>query len=101
MSLHARLAEYVRACFTGLWIQSHEHEDALKEIAQLCDQEQWRLATWNIDAGLSLGGAPGPAPAPAPAPGHWTYLPGVEIRWLPFGRSAHWPRPNHRPCWCW
>ena len=27
MSLRERLAEYVRACFTGLWIPSHEHED--------------------------------------------------------------------------
>jgi hypothetical protein len=32
--LSQRLAEYVRASFTGLWIESHEHEDALAEIAQ-------------------------------------------------------------------
>jgi SpoVK/Ycf46/Vps4 family AAA+-type ATPase len=54
MSLRERLAEYVRACFTGLWIQSHEHEDALAEIAQLCRQHDWRLVTWDIDRGLSL-----------------------------------------------
>ena len=36
MSLNERLVEYVQACFTGLWIQSHEHEDALSEIAQMC-----------------------------------------------------------------
>ncbi len=29
MSLSQRLVEFVSACFTGLWIQSHEHEDAL------------------------------------------------------------------------
>ena len=29
MSLSERLAENVRACFAGIWIQSHEHEDAL------------------------------------------------------------------------
>ena len=34
MTLKDRLAEYVRACFTGLWIESHEHEDALREMAQ-------------------------------------------------------------------
>lgn len=28
MTLTQRLAEYVRACFTGLWLESHEHEDA-------------------------------------------------------------------------
>jgi hypothetical protein len=54
MTLKLRLAEFVRACFTGLWITSHEHDDALVEIAQLCRQENWRLATWDIDRGLSL-----------------------------------------------
>ena len=33
MSLTKRLTEYVSACFTGLWVQSHEHEDALTEMA--------------------------------------------------------------------
>ena len=57
MSLAERLSEYVRACFTGLWIESHEHEDALAEIARLCHQENWRLATWDVDRGLSVSGA--------------------------------------------
>ncbi|HEV3300770.1 MAG TPA: AAA family ATPase [Planctomycetaceae bacterium] len=55
MTLSQRLAEYVRACFTGLWIESHEHEDALAEIALLCHAENWRLATWDIDRGLLIG----------------------------------------------
>jgi hypothetical protein len=56
MTLTERLSEMVRACFTGIWIESHEHEDALAEIAQLCRQENWRLATWNIDRGLQVPG---------------------------------------------
>jgi len=56
MTLTQRLTEYVRACFTGLWIESHEHEDALREIAQLCAQEHWKLATWNVATGLSIAG---------------------------------------------
>ena len=56
MTLSQRLAEYVRACFTGIWIQSHEHDDALAEIARLCHSENWRLATWDIDRGLSVAG---------------------------------------------
>src|SRR5437763_17109303 len=55
MTLAERLAEYVRACFTGVWIVSHEHEDALKEIATLCRQEKWRLATWDLEQGLWVG----------------------------------------------
>ena len=34
MSLTTNLREYVAACFTGLWVQSHEHQDALAEIAE-------------------------------------------------------------------
>ncbi len=57
-----RLSEYVSACFTGIWIESHEHEDALAEIAQLCRQENWQLASWDINRGLRY---PGQAIEPA------------------------------------
>ncbi|MFZ5828507.1 MAG: hypothetical protein ACOY3P_00380 [Planctomycetota bacterium] len=56
MSLSTTVIEYIAACFTGLWIESHEHEDALREIAQVCRSHHWRLATWNIDGGLRLPG---------------------------------------------
>ncbi len=56
MSNLKNLGEYVRACFTGIWIESHEHHDALVEIAQLCNEENWKLATWDIDQGLRVGG---------------------------------------------
>lgn len=56
MTLQHKLAEYVRACFTGIWIESHEHQDALVAIALLCRQENWQLATWNIGDGLSVSG---------------------------------------------
>lgn len=57
MSLMHQLREYVAACFTGVWIESHEHEDALAEIASLCREEQWRLAAWDIDGGLKVIGS--------------------------------------------
>jgi hypothetical protein len=56
MSLTEKLGEYVRACFTGIWIESHEHQDALVAIAQLCRQENWQLATWDISSGLTVSG---------------------------------------------
>ena len=52
MQLTQRLSEYISACFTGLWIQSHEHDDALNEIAQLCRENNWKLAVWDIASGL-------------------------------------------------
>ena len=56
MTLAERLSEFVRAAFTGLWIQSFEHDDAIAEIARLCRQQGWNLAAWDIDRGLNLHG---------------------------------------------
>ena len=41
------LSEYVRACFTGLWIESHEHDDALAELASFASEKAggWRPGT--------------------------------------------------------
>ena len=59
MSLKQHLAEYISACFTGLWVQSHEHDDALAEIAQMCRDNDWRLAIWDVERGLYLPGQTG------------------------------------------
>jgi hypothetical protein len=56
MSLSERMSEYIRAAYSGIWISSHEHTDAIQEIAGLCQQESWRMATWNIATGLRCGG---------------------------------------------
>lgn len=56
MTLSHRLAEYIAAAFTGIWIESHEHHDALVEIARLCKDRKWNLATWDVDRGLNTGG---------------------------------------------
>ena len=53
MSLTTRMRELVDACFSGIYLHSHEHEDAISELALLCSVEQWSLSTWDIDRGLS------------------------------------------------
>jgi len=63
MSLTDRLVEYIHACFTGLWVQSHEHNDALIEIAQMCREQNWKLATWDVEQGLQIPGTEQPADA--------------------------------------
>jgi len=60
MALTERLSELVRACFTGIWIESHEHEDALIEIGRLCREQSWRQVAWDVDQGLILSGAERP-----------------------------------------
>ncbi len=57
MMLSERLAEYVRAAFPGLWVTTHEPDDAISEIARLCQTEGWHLATWDLERGLSLAGS--------------------------------------------
>lgn len=57
MALAERLSEYIRACFTGIWIESHEHQEAVVEIGRLCATEQWRLVTWDLETGLGVVGA--------------------------------------------
>lgn len=56
MSFSSRLSELIAACFSGLWVQSHEHEDALAEISRLCSEQQWRLGVWDIERGLQIPG---------------------------------------------
>jgi len=56
MSLANRLREYVAAAFSGIWIQSFEHDDATAEIARLCADHHWPLAIWDIDHGLVVNG---------------------------------------------
>lgn len=56
MTLAERLRELIDACFTGIWIQSFEHDDALAEIARLCHEQTWRLATWDVARGLAVVG---------------------------------------------
>jgi hypothetical protein len=56
MTLAERLQELVRAAFSGLWVHSFEHDDALAEIATLCRHQGWTLAAWDIDRGLSVAG---------------------------------------------
>src|SRR3954468_16122694 len=56
MTLAERLSEYVRACFTGIWIRTFEPDDALTEIARTCRQNRWNLAAWDIHRGLRPAG---------------------------------------------
>ncbi|MFO0905704.1 MAG: AAA family ATPase [Pirellulales bacterium] len=85
MVLAERITELIQACFTGLWIESHEHEDALAELAALCQREAWRLAAWDIERGLQVVGGP-------PLADNGTNDPLAAIRAL-----AAWPAAEQQP----
>ncbi len=50
------LVKYVSACFSGLWIETFEPDEAAKEIDVMCREENWKLATWDIEQGLQHDG---------------------------------------------
>lgn len=54
MDLARKIADFVRAAFTGLYIETYEPDEALREIQSLCVEENWKLAVWDIDCGLKI-----------------------------------------------
>jgi len=89
MTLARVLSEYIFACFTGLWVPSHEHSGALREFGQMFRDQEWRLGVWDVEAGLQIPGADQPADAVA------------ATRSLPSDPSTPWRRKTARRCWCW
>jgi hypothetical protein len=51
-----QLRNYIDAAFSGLWIETFEPEEAIKEIDTLCRDEQWNYAVWDIELGLQHNG---------------------------------------------
>ena len=91
MTLAERLAEYVRAAFTGIWVQS-------LRARRRARRDRRPLPRPGLVPG-HLGHRPGPGPGrpvrPRPAPS-----PAPPTRWPRSGRWAPWPRPTARRCWC-
>ncbi len=57
MSLSERLSEYVARALPACGSKPTNQTKRLREIAALGHRENWRLASWDIDAGLRIGGA--------------------------------------------
>jgi len=51
--LAEQLAELVAAAFPAIWVETAEPQEALREIHQLCHAQDWRLAGWDCEAGLT------------------------------------------------
>jgi hypothetical protein len=54
MTLIDQLTDYIRAAFTGLWIQTHEPDEAERDIVRHARQQKWKLAVWDVASGLRL-----------------------------------------------
>lgn len=66
MSLPEQLTEYVRACFSAIWVETQESHEALSAIRQLCLKQHWSCAHWNVDRGLQASGFVTDSPTHSP-----------------------------------
>lgn len=51
-SLMEILPDYIRAAFSGLWIVTHEPDEAERDIFELANAEDWRCVVWDLARGL-------------------------------------------------
>ena len=64
--LKEKLKELVSACCSGIWVESFEYNEAIREIGELAREEQWTCATWDVGLGLRIGTAEAAANATDP-----------------------------------
>lgn len=86
-TLAARITELVQACFSGLYIESHEPYEAIRDLTQLARSESWRLGIWDCDSGLMFHCAEVPVPVnpselsdPLANPDTRASSPGTDLR---------------------
>ena len=53
-TLTEEMFDHIAACFTGIWIESFEHADAVTEITQLCRDNDWDLQIWDVCNGIHV-----------------------------------------------
>ena len=57
MTLTEQLTDYLNAAFSGIYLVSHEPDEAEREIVQLARQQDWKVAIWDVANGLRLPGS--------------------------------------------
>lgn len=56
MKLKQQFKEAVAAAFSGIWISSNEHEDAIGTLGEACKEQGWTILTWDPERGLRKPG---------------------------------------------
>lgn len=57
MKLAEQLTCFVHAAFAGIWIETHEADEAEREILHHAQAMKWKVAVWDVANGLRLPGA--------------------------------------------
>jgi ATP-dependent 26S proteasome regulatory subunit len=65
MELSKQINELVRAGFSGIWVETVECDDAVREIQKTTEEQRWGFDVWDIDNQLysKVTAAPGPLQA--------------------------------------
>jgi hypothetical protein len=67
MTLAERFTEIVRAGFAGVYVVTHEPDEAVAALAKQAGERSWGFAVWDVDAGLQYSGSPATAADPLSA----------------------------------
>ena len=59
--MRTALIEHINAAFSGIWVQTHQPDEAEREIRQLAQDQGWEIAFWDIARGIQ---APGQGASP-------------------------------------
>ena len=51
MPLKSDFSSSVAAAFTGIWVRSYEHVDAMATISETCGEYGWTVLTWDAEVG--------------------------------------------------
>jgi hypothetical protein len=66
MKLSTTIEQYIAAAFAGIYVQTHEPDDAVAQIQSLCKKHDWTCATWDVANGLQVGQSPTKDESPDP-----------------------------------
>jgi hypothetical protein len=50
--MRTELIEHINAAFTGIWVQTHQADEAEREIRQLSREQGWEVGFWDIARGI-------------------------------------------------
>src|SRR5271155_2459499 len=54
MQLAQQLTDYVNAAFSGIYLVSHEPDEAEREIIRHARDQQWKVAVWDVANGIRI-----------------------------------------------
>jgi len=57
MTLTQQLTDYINAAFSGIYLVTHEADEAEREIVQHGREKEWKIAVWDVAGGLRLPGS--------------------------------------------